>query len=622
MSGEKVSSGKIAEKWGISQRRVNQLCNAGKIEGAVKNGRFWKIPADSRRPDVLRENTHYEYTKKVKRLPCPVGITSYKEVSTECYYVDKTLMLKEMIDEHSKVMLFTRPRRFGKTLTMDMVKTFFEMTEEDTSVYFSNRAIWSCGKLYRSYQGAFPVIFLSFKDAHQNSWKDMYESLLISLRNEFKRHRAVLENENVSDIDKTFFGKILNGETSEVENQLSLGQLSHILSDAYGKRVVVIIDEYDTPIQQGYNYGYYNEVIAFMRNLFSAVFKDNASLELGILTGILRVAKESLFSGLNNLIVNTVLDEKYSEYFGFTAEEVKEMAVYYGQTDKLLEIRTWYDGYLFGQNEIYNPWSVICYFNNNCNPRAFWSRTSGNDMIMDIIRNGDLEMQKSLMKLLQDESVQAVIDTDIIYPEIKSSEDTIYSFLMMTGYLKIHEIVNVLDDRPVSNLRIPNKEIKSVFKREIIDNLSKAISQPIIRNFQLAIKTNNGEMLQETLCQYLLQSASNFDTAHENFYHGMMLGLLAIMSDDYQITSNREAGEGRFDIELKPFSKKNAGIIMEFKAMDKADEEQLAYSAENAIKQIQNRKYDTNLRTDDITDIQLYGIAFSKKKAVVKTCRL
>ena len=619
MSTEMVSAKVIAERWKLSTRRINQLCNAGEIEGAVKIGGFWKIPVNASKPVGFREKKQTGRMQTTNLLPCPVGITSYKEVSSECYYVDKTLMIKDIIDEHNKVTLFTRPRRFGKTLTMDMVKTYFENTDEDTSVYFLDRAIWSCGDVYRSYQGNYPVIFLSFKDAHQNTWKDMYERLSMTLRNEFKRHMDVLESEHVNEFDKEFFRKMLNAEISEVECQASLGQLSHILADAYGTRVVVIIDEYDTPIQQGYSCGYYNEVIAFMRNLFSAVLKDNAALEFGLLTGILRVAKESLFSGLNNLIVNTVMDEKYSEYFGFTTREVQEMSEYYGRTEKFAEIRDWYDGYLFGKSEIYNPWSVISYFNNNCIPKAFWSRTSSNDMILDIIRNGDREMQESLMKLLQNDKVQAMIDTDIIYPEIESAEDTIYSFLMMTGYLKITDVITTLGDNPLCNLMIPNKEIKNVFKNEIIDGLSRNMSQSVIRNFQMALKTNNKELLQSTLRQYLLQSASSFDTAQENFYHGMMLGLLAIMSDSYLITSNRESGEGRFDIQLKPYSKNHPGIIMEFKSSDNADEDQLEQLAEKAKKQILDKQYAADLKANGVSDIQIYGIAFSKKKVAVSS---
>ena len=618
MTKEMVSAKEIAERWGVTIRRINQLCNANEIEGACKVGGRWKIPSDTDKPSILRSVKTKKNVNPGKLLPCPVGISSYKEVSSECYYVDKTLVIKDIIDEHSKVMLFTRPRRFGKSLTMDMLKTFFEKTDEDTSIYFSNRDIWSCGRFYRSYQGAYPVIFLSFKDSHQNTWKDMYEGLTLSLRNEFKRHVGVLENGAVDPVDKAFFTKILNGDANQVEYQASIGQLSHMLSDAYGTRVVVIIDEYDTPIQQGFNYGYYNEVIEFMRNLFSSVLKDNSALEFGVLTGILRIAKESLFSGLNNLVVNTILDEKYSQYFGFTSQEVEKMASYYGKTDKLGEMREWYDGYYFGKTEIYNPWSIINYFNNNCVPKAFWSRTSSNDSILDAIKNGNEDMQKSLVSLLQDKPVQALIDTDIIYPEINRSEDTIYSFLMMTGYLKASEVVSSVDDVPLCNLLIPNKEIKSVFKKEVIDNLSNTISPSVLRNFQVALKLNNREMLQNTLRQYLLQSVSYFDTTREDFYHGMMLGLLSIMSEDYRITSNRESGEGRFDIELRPFSKDRPGVLMEFKASESADEDCLAKLADEAIAQAKEKQYSAELKTAGIASAEIYGIAFGKKKATVK----
>ncbi len=359
MTEEMLGIKKTAENLGMSVRRVNQLCNEGKIKGARKIGGVWKIPEDSEDLKKIAEKRKIKHNQLMPLLPCPVGITSYREVSAECYYVDKTLMIKELIDSHNKVTLFTRPRRFGKTLTMDMIKTYFEKTDEDVSGYFSNRAIWSCSDSYKTYMGAYPVIFISFKDAHQNTWRDMYESLLMSIRGEYKRHMNVLESKLVSEIDKAFFKRMLSGKVSEVEAQASLGQLSHILSDSYDSRVIVIIDEYDTPIQQGYDNGYYNEVISFMRNLFSAVLKDNAALEFGILTGILRVAKESLFSGLNNLVVNTILDERYSEYFGFTLAEVREMAAYYGKPEKIEEISDWYDGYRFGKSEIFNPWSVI-----------------------------------------------------------------------------------------------------------------------------------------------------------------------------------------------------------------------------------------------------------------------
>ncbi len=619
-----MNAGIAAKKWGVSLRRVNQLCNGGEIDGAIKVGGRWAIPFDAKKPTALNRDKIPLNARKRKLLPCPVGITSYREVSSECYYVDKTLMIKDIIDEHSKAMLFTRPRRFGKTLAMDMLKTFFEKSDEDTSIYFKDREIWKCGEAYRCFQGAYPVIFISFKDTHQNSWEDMYESLILSIRNEFKRHNEVLKSKKVPDEDKLFFKKALDGTASEVEYQASLGQLSRMLSNAYSSRVVVIIDEYDTPIQQRYSCQYYDKVISFVRNLFSSVLKDNDVLEFGILTGILRVAKESLFSGLNNLVVNTIVDERYSSYFGFNNRDVSEMASYYNRQDKLGEIKDWYDGYRFGKTEIYNPWSVISYFNNDCTPKAFWSRTSSNDLILDILRDKKGGIQQALMDLLQDKPVQALIDTDVVYPEISRSEDAIYSFLAMTGYLKITEEIAFVGDTPLCNLLIPNKEIRSVFKKEIIDGLPSNFGSSLVRNIQVALKTNQSELLQDMLREYLFQSASAFDFAHENFYHGMMLGLLAIMSEDYSIVSNKESGLGRFDIQLTPVSIGLPGILMEFKALGKGEDSETALDllAEEALKQIERKQYWAELVANGVKDIQVYGIAFHKKKAIVKTKRL
>ncbi len=415
-------------------------------------------------------------TRKSVLLPCPVGITSYKKVSSECYYVDKTLMIKDLIDECSKALLFVRPRGFGKTLAMDMFKTFFEKTDEDNSVYFENRAIWSCGEPYRSYQGAYPVIFLSFKNSRRNTWKDMYESLTLSIREEFERHGDILKNGAVHPIDKVFFKKIVDGDAGQVEYQASIEQLSHMLSEAYGTRVVVLIDECDTPIQQGYNCGCCSEATEFMGNLLSSALKDNDALEFGVLAGVLRASKESIFGGFNNLVVNTILDEKYSRYFGFTSQEAEELASCYGKTEKLDEMREWYGGYLFGKTEIYDPWSIVNYFNSGCVPKIFRPCISNNGFILNAIKNESEDIRKSLVGLLNEQPVQTLVDTDIIYPEISRSEDALYSFLVMSGYLKISEVVTFIDDVPLCNLLVPNKEVKSVFKKEIIDKLSNETS--------------------------------------------------------------------------------------------------------------------------------------------------
>ena len=583
----------IAQLWGITPRRVNQLCTAGFISGAYKEGRYWLIPSDTTKPEILRNKQTPPLSGRL--LPCPVGITSYKEVSKECYYVDKTLLIKDIIDDHSKVYLFTRPRRFGKTLTMDMIRTYFEKTSTDTSIYFSDKKIWNCGDAYKQLQGTYPVIFLSFKDAHQTNWTDMYRSLCFTLKEEFLRHIELLSSKAINEYDKKYIHNLINDVADSTDYQFALGKLSSLLATHYNQKVIIIIDEYDTPIQQGHLYHYYNEVVGFMRNLFSSALKDNENLEFGILTGILRIAKESLFSGLNNLVVNTILDDKYSEYFGFTVNDISNMAAYYGMAEKLSEIKEWYDGYLFGNTEIYNPWSVINYFNNNCKPKAFWSRTSGNEIIGELIRSSDKEVYESLSLLLQGKEVQSIINTDIIYPEVNADSDTIYSFLLVAGYLRATNVISEFNDNPICSLKLPNREIKSVFQKEILDNYNTLFNGSLLRDFELALRTGDTTLFTDTLQKYLLQSASTFDTTNENFYHGTVFGMLAILSDRYYISSNRESGEGRFDIQLEPKDKSQLGYIIEFKAGKNLSDTELADSASSAIQQIQSKKYSTDM---------------------------
>ncbi len=615
----------MADRWQVSQRRIAQLCAAGEIKGAEKRGRCWMVPENATVPETIKkENMPAGMAKPrtTKILPCPIGITSYKEAVTECYYVDKTLFIKDILDDHSKVYLFTRPRRFGKTLMMDMVKTFFEKTEKDTSGYFREKMIWNQDDVYKQYQGKYPVIYLSFKDTHYEKWEDMYQALRYVIKKEFRRHRELLDSETLPDEEKQYFSSILNEKVSEAGCQNALGELSYMLSFHYKCKVIVIIDEYDTPVQQGYLNGYYNQVTGFMRNLFSAVLKDNENLEFGILTGVLRIAKESLFSGLNNLAVNTVLDEKYASYFGFTEEEVLKIANYYGKADSLEELRKWYNGYLFGRQEIYNPWSVLNYFASGCRSRAFWSRTGSSDMISKLIKAGDQELYTSLETLLKGEEIQAVIDTDIIYPEIGGEADTIYSFLLMSGYLKVTGIISERYDNPICSLKIPNLEIKNVFQKEILGNFSGLFTGTVLKNFEIALCTGNETLFQDTLSDFLMNSVSSFDTAQENFYHGMILGMLSALSDSYIITSNREAGEGRFDIQLEPKDRKNAGYLLEFKANRDMSTEQLEEKAEEALRQIKEKSYAADLNYRGVKKIISYGIAFSGKKVSVKCVEL
>jgi len=296
------------------------------------------------------------------------GISDYRLASSEYYYIDKTMLIRDFIDERPMVSLFTRPRRFGKTLNMDMLRTYFEKTQEDTSVYFRDKKIWACGKYYQEYQGKYPVIFITFKDVKRDTWEETYDQISKILRQEFERHSELLESEQCSQYEKSYMKTILEEKADSTDMMMSLQRLSQMLDEHYGIPPIINIDEYDTPIQQGHNCNFYSEIVNFMRNFFSGGLKDNPHLAFGFLTGILRVAKESIFSGMNNLKINSILDESYSEYFGFTKEEVKDILSYYEKEEKYQEICDWYDGYRFGNTEIFNPWSVINYIADKCFP--------------------------------------------------------------------------------------------------------------------------------------------------------------------------------------------------------------------------------------------------------------
>ena len=606
-----------AELWNISERRVSTLCKEGKIQGAEKQGKSWLIPADVEKPaDGRVKSGLYKKSARPVNLPLPIGVSDYRLASSEYYYVDKTMMIKDFIDERPMVSLFTRPRRFGKTLNMDMLRTFFEKTDEDTSVYFRDKKIWTCGKKYRDYQGKYPVIFVTFKDIKFNTWEETLDAIKAIFSKEAARHIELQTSDKCNEYEKESFENLLSGNVNEVELSGALLTLSSMLHKHHGVAPVIIIDEYDIPIQQGHMEGYYDQVILFMRNLFSGGLKDNKHLSYGFLTGILRVAKESIFSGLNNLTIHSVLDNKYSSYFGFTCEEVKEMAAYYGVPDKYGELCEWYDGYRFGNTEIFNPWSVINYFNNECEPRAFWQSTGSNDIIGEIIAEADEEIYEKLTSLIKGETFITYIDTCVIYPQIKTNPATIYSFLLVAGYLKAIKTTLSFNGDFMCEVALPNREISLVYHKEILQQLDNIIPQPTAISIQEAIFSGDRNKLQKQIQTLLTQSVSSFDTAGENFYHGFMLGLCALLGGSF-ISSNRESGDGRYDIQLKPMNKNLPGILIELKAEKDCTEEQLKKLSETALQQIINKKYDTELVAAGVETIYKYGVAFSGKKVEI-----
>ena len=625
-----MTTKEASEKWGVSERRINTFCKEGRIPGAYKDkenkNKQWMIPADAVKPAdkrLKRDASISLSEKKVasksgKKLPLPIGISDYRKASSEYYYVDKTLLIRDFIDERPQVSLFTRPRRFGKTLNMDMIRVFFERSEEDTSAYFRDKKIWECGKEYQKYQGKYPIIYVTFKDVKCEDWEMAYDLIYKILRNEFERHIELLASDKISAYDKQYLTSVLRGEANENDVACAFLNLSRLLHIHYGVAPMIIIDEYDTPIQQGHVRGYYDKVINFMRTLFSGGLKDNPHLSYGFLTGILRVAKESIFSGLNNIKVNSVLDNRYSEYFGFTSEEVQEMAEYYGAPEKYDELCEWYDGYRFGKTEIFNPWSVIGYFNNECIPRAFWQSTGSNDIISEVLGNATIETYEKLESLMQGKSFVTHIDTGVIYPQLQNNPSSIYSFLLVTGYLKA-----VTNDQPfggdyMCEVALPNKEISYVYSKEILYKYENVIPPAAATAIQEAIYTMDIPKLQNKLETFLLQTISFHDAANETFYHGLILGLCAMLDNHYHITSNREAGNGRFDIQMFPLNKKLPGILIELKAGKDCTEGQLNELAETALTQINDRQYDVEMSAQGVKDILKYGIAFSGKSASIR----
>lgn len=600
---EYLSCSDASKAMGFSVRRIQQMCKNGELPGAIKEGRKWLIPD---------ETIHMNHFAKNKSLP--IGVSDFKLATTGYYYVDKTLMIRDFLDKKPMVSLFTRPRRFGKTLNMDMLRVFFEKTNEDTSVYFKDKQIWQCGDYYTKHQGQYPVIFLTFKDVKSMTWEETFQKIrrLISL--EFIRHNELETSSVLTAYEKEQYHLLAGDSGDEVDCQMGLQLLSLLLHKHYGRECIIIIDEYDTPIQQWHTCNFYPEIVNFMRNFFSGGLKDNPHLAFGFLTGILRVAKESIFSGMNNLKTYSILDDGYSSYFGFTEKEVKDMLRYYGKDDKYNELSEWYDGYRFGNTEIFNPWSVINYISDNCFPKAFWQSTGSNEIIGEIIQTATPEITKDLYKLLCGEKIAAYIDTGVIYPEVQNNPYSIYSFLLVAGYLKVANIYPQSDGNFMCDVAIPNKEITFVYEKEVLNRTNQ---NSLAISISQAIFSKDTQKLQSLLEDFMVKSISSIDGANEGFYHGMMLGLCAILGNRYKIRSNRESGLGRFDIQLMPLAKGMPGFIFEFKHT-KDEHTDLSALADSALQQIETKKYDTELRDNGVNSIISIGIAFRGKSAVVR----
>ena len=552
----------------------------------------------------LKELTGKEVEEMRDKKPLPIGIDDFKTIIEEdYYYADKTKMIESLLDDGAGVTLFTRPRRFGKTLNMSMLNYFFNLkNKEENRKLFEN--LYISKSKYMNQQGEYPVIYLSFKDIKALNWEKCYyltRRLIGYLYNEFEFLREKLNKKDLSDFDKVW----LDEEGADWEN--SLKNLLRYLYEYHNKKVVVLIDEYDTPIVSGYNNGYKKEVLDLYRSLYSTVLKSNMHLQFSVMTGILRIAKEGIFSGLNNLKVNSIFSEKYSEYYGMTEEEVLEGLKYYNLEYEINDVKDWYDGYQFGNTEVYNPWSIINFLKNG-KLKPYWQGTAGNETINELLDRGNRELFDDLEKLFRKETVYKKIRD---FTEFTADINEIWELFLYSGYLTTS---GKQKDREYP-LRIPNREIMEFFEDRFIDRFTGNYQK--FSDTIRYLRAGNIEKFGEILQNEVLSSLSYFDTdKDEKYYKVFLIGIFVALMNDYRRLSERESGHGRADLILEPKKKENPGYIFEFKVAN--SEEELESYAEEGFEQIEKKKYDIELINRGVTEIIYIGLAFYKKKLKMK----
>ena len=556
--------------------------------------------------------------------PIPIGVEFYKQMISEgYYYIDKTLLIRDLLEQKNTVTLFTRPRRFGKTLAQSMLKTFFENeilpdgTAADNSVYFQGKKIMAAGEEYTKHIGQYPVIFLSLKSAKQPTYEMAFEKLQKELAKEYKRHSYVLDGEMLFPSEKKEFLSIIERTAPLSEYSTALQFLSECLERYHRQKVIILLDEYDVPLENAYFTGFYDEMLSFIRSLFESALKTNDSLKFAVVTGCLRISRESIFTGLNNLKIVSVLDESYAEYFGFTQNEVDSFLEDYGITSKRDEVKNWYNGYLFGNTEVYNPWSVTNYVYdiirmNTGFPKPYWSNTSSNSIIHELIEKSDDNTKNELEGLVAGGIIEKPVHEDITYEDIWQSQDNLWNFLFFTGYLKVIN-KRFEDDTIYLDLKIPNREIRSIYRNKITEWFNKRIKTEDFSGMYNAVISGDAVEFENCLREQLHRSISFIDSA-ENFYHGFLLGVLTGLQG-YEKLSNRESGEGRYDIVLKPYDERQPAIILELKRVQRFTE--MENMCQEALKQIEDKHYDAGLLDEGYMVIKKYGICFCKKSCRV-----
>ena len=531
----------------------------------------------------------------------PIGVENFKEIITNnYYYVDKTKFIEKILNDGSKIKLFTRPRRFGKTLNISTIKHFFDIkNNEENRKLFNNLDIEK--SVYIKEQGQYPIIFISMKGIKDITWEEAKSSLKILISKLYSEFKYLLDD--LDEFDLPRFKKYLLADIDFANLKNALEFLTRVLYEKHKKEVILLIDEYDSPLISAYEHNYYDEAINFFKVFYGEALKTNDYLKMGIITGIIRVIKAGIFSDLNNLRVYSILDKQYSDFFGFTEKEVEKMLIDFNIEYNLPEVKSWYDGYRFGDTEVYNPWSILNFVQNR-ELEGYWIGTSGNFLIKEVLKDSNSEINISLEKLFNGEKIEEVITGNSDLSSLLSYHE-IWELLLFSGYLTVDKKI----DEDVYSLRLPNKEIRKFFKNEFID-ITFGASE--FRKTMETLKNNKIEEFEKNLQNILLKSTSYMDGKNENFYHGLFLGMSFYLDNKYSVKSNREAGLGRYDVLIEPINKKERAFILEFKVTD--SEKNLENFSKEALEQIINKKYNIELIKKGIKDITYIGIAFYKKQ--------
>ena len=557
--------------------------------------------------------------------PVGIGYQDFEQLITEhVFYVDKTLFIKEWWENRDIVTLITRPRRFGKTLTMDMTEKFFSVKYANRGELFESLAIWE-EEHYRELQGTYPVISLSFANIKEMDFENCRRKICYLLANLYSDHNFLLENGNLSSLEQDFFNRV-SVDMGDVEASLALNELSKYLCRYYGKKVIILLDEYDTPLQEAYVNGYWEKLVGFTRGIFNAAFKTNPWLDRAIMTGITRVSKESIFSDLNNLTVVTTTSRKYEDCFGFTQEEVVDALAEYGLEKEENDVRDWYDGFTFGnRTDIYNPWSIINYLGEQ-RFSAYWVDSSSNRLVGKLIREGNQEIKMIMEDLLDGKSIGVEMDEQIVFSELDENESSIWSLLLASGYLKVERYR--MDEEWGTDkyeLSLTNKEVRIMFRKLIKGWFGKSIFA--YNAFVKALLRADVKGMNAYMNKVALDTISYFDTGKkpsevaepERFYHGFVLGLIVDLTGRYTVTSNRESGFGRYDVMLEPCHEEDDAMILEFKVYDPEEENTLSDTVKSALAQIEEKQYSSVLEVKGIAAerIRKYGFAFEGKKVLI-----